>query len=557
MALDLASLKSASNDQLLHLVDRRHPEYQDNLDHWRFLEACYKGGRSWIEQNIFTYPKEGKREFAERKKRAYRFPHSKEVVSLVNKYVFKGSIERRETLPEAVKEFWGAATLLKRPIADLMSTISLWSSTFGRICVVVDNNVPETVVTEADRKASKGRTYSYFLKPMQAYDFAYDEDGELEWFMNGEFARDDSNPLTSSGAVSERFRLWTKEFTCVVTVAVKDGERIATLDPQSIREHNLGLVPVFPADHITSDELYKVDGLVEDVAYMDRTVANYLSCLDVIITDQTFSQLAIPFQGMLPTEGSSGDGEANPDDEEMTNIQVMGTKRVFAYNAEGGAAPQYISPDVAQPEMILKAVTKIVGEIYHSIGMAGERTKEDNAAGIDNSSGVAKAYDFEQLNAMLAAKARSLQNIEHNLIRLVNAWSGKVEELQEVDELVTYPQTFNVRNLADEMDNAQRMSVINAPKALRRKQMKRVANKMFPQADAAEIKEIEDDIDNDWLETPELDVAGAIGEQPTLGKGRVPGKGNSQGENNKGSVKADDKAGADKRRAKKVTQPAS
>ena len=139
----------------------------------------------------------------------------------------------------------------------------------------------------------------------------------------------------------------------------------------------------------------------------------------------------------------------------------------------------------------------------------------------------------------------------------MNAWSGKVEELQEVDELVTYPQTFDVRNLADEMDNAQRMSVINAPKALRRKQMKRVANKMFPQADAAEIKEIEDDIDNDWLETPELDVAGAIGEQPTLGKGRVPGKGNSQGENNKGSVKADDKAGADKRRAKKVTQPAS
>ena len=135
--------------------------------------------------------------------------------------------------------------------------------------------------------------------------------------------------------------------------------------------------------------------------------------------------------------------------------------------------------------------------------------------------------------------------------------SGKVEELQEVDELVTYPQTFDVRNLADEMDNAQRMSVINAPKALRRKQMKRVANKMFPQADAAEIKEIEDDIDNDWLETPELDVAGAIGEQPTLGKGRVPGKGNSQGENNKGSVKADDKAGADKRRAKKVTQPTS
>lgn len=538
MALDLSSLKSASNDQLLALVDRRHPEFGDNLDHWKFLEACYKGGRGWIEKNIFTYPKEGKNEFAERKKRAYRFPHSKEVVSLVNKYVFKGSIERREELPAPIKEFWGASTLLKRPIPDLMSSISLWTSAFGRIWVVVDNNIPPEVVTEADRKASKGRTYSYFLKPMQAYDFAYDDDGELEWFMNGEFARDDKDPLTSSGDVTEQFRIWTKEFTAVIKVAVKDGERIASVDPQSIREHNLGLVPVFPADHITSDELYKVDGLVEDVAYMDRTVANYLSCLDVIVTDQTFSQLAIPFQGMLPTEGGS---DEDPDNEEMTNVQVMGTKRVFAYNAEGGSAPVYISPDVSQPELILKTVTKIVGEIYHSIGMAGERTKEDNATGIDNSSGVAKAYDFEKLNAMLASKARSLQNIERNLVRLVNAWAGNVQELQEVEELVTYPQTFDVRNLADEMDNAQRMSVMNAPIELRRLQMKRLAAKMFPQAAEAELKTIMDDIDKEWLEAPDMDVAASLPGQPTLGKGRVPGKSNSQGENNKGSVKAKDK----------------
>jgi hypothetical protein len=277
---------------------------------------------------------------------------------------------------------------------------------------------------------------------------------------------------------------------------------------------------------------------------MDRTVVNYLSCLDVIITDQTFSQLAIPFQGMLPTEGGNDD---DPDNEEMSNVQVMGTKRVFAYNAEGGAAPQYISPDVAQPEMILKAVTKIVGEIYHSIGMAGERTKEDNATGIDNSSGVAKAYDFERLNAMLAAKARALQNVERNIVRLVNAWSGDVKELQETEELVTYPQTFDVRNLADEMDNAQRMSVMNAPKKLRRFQMQRLARKMFPQASEAEVKEIAKDIEENWLEEMELGVAAGL---PTINggktppKGRVPGKGNSQGENNKGSVKAEDKADA-------------
>lgn len=536
MSLTLASLESASSDQLLKLVKRRHPEYSGSVEHWQFLESCYKGGRDWIEQNLFTYHKEGRKEFRERKKRAYRFPHSREVISLVNKYVFKGTIERKDakSLPPHIKEFWGASTLMKRPITDFMDTVSVWTSCLGRIWIVVDNNVPAGVRSEADRKATKGRTYAYFLKPHQVYDFAYDSDGELEWFLNGEFHRDDSDPLNSTGAVTERFRLWTKEFWAVIEVTGPKNDKKAKVVDKG--EHKLGIVPIFPADHLSTDELYKAPGLIEDVAYMDRTVTNYLSNLDVIIQDQTFSQLAIPFQGLLPTAGNEDDDEEN---EELNQIQQMGHNRVFAFNAEGGSAPTFISPDVKQAGMIISAVTKIVGEIYHSIGMAGERTKEDNAAGIDNSSGVAKAYDFEKLNAMLAAKARSLQNVEKNLVRMVNAWNSDVRELEQTEDLVTYPQTFDVRNLADEMDNAQRLSVMNAPKKLRRAQMLRLAKKMFPQADDKELKAIADDIEKEWLEEPPMDLMGG---PPALGKGRVPGKKNSQGENNKGSVKADDKA---------------
>ncbi len=541
MSLTIDQLKAASSDQLLKLVDRRHPEYGDSLEHWDFLESCYRGGRGWIEKNIFTYHKEGRGEFKKRKKRAYRFPHSKEVISLVNKYIFKGSIERRpsDDLPKHIREFWGASTLLKRPIEDLMETISLWTSTFGRIWVVIDNNMPEGVQSEQQRLETGGRVYGYWIKPQQAYDFAYDEDGELAWFLNGFFARDDANPLTGSGAIEEQYRLWTKEFTAVIKVSGKGNSRRAELVGNPT-VHDLGIVPIFPADHLASEDLYKNAGLIEDVAYMDRAVANYLSNLDVIIQDQTFSQLAIPYQGLLPSEGSDDD---DPENEEMNAIQQMGTQRVFAYNAEGGSAPTFISPDVKQAGMIVATVTKIVGEIYHSIGMAGERTKEDNAAGIDNSSGVAKAYDFEKLNAMLAAKARALQNVEKNMVRLVNAWNSDVKELQDTEDYVTYPQTFDVRNLADEMDNAQRLSVMNAPKKLRQAQMTRLAKKMFPQAKEDEIEAIVKDIEDEWLKEEPLDLMPAgPGGAPTLGKGRVPGKGNSQGENNKGSVKADDKA---------------
>src|SRR5205085_359633 len=140
--------------------------------------------------------------------------------------------------------------------------------------------------------------------------------------------------------------------------------------------HDLGIVPIFPADHLDSEELYSSLGLIDEVAYLDRAVANYLSNLDVIIQDQTFSQLAIPFQGLLPSE-NNGDPEDDGSSDEQNHIQQMGTRRVFAYNAEGGAPPSFLSPDVKQAQLILQTVTKVVGEIYHSIGMAGERTKED------------------------------------------------------------------------------------------------------------------------------------------------------------------------------------
>lgn len=542
MSVTIETLRSASSDTLLAMTKRRHPDYNGAADHWDFLELSYKGGREWIEKNLFTYHKEGKTEFEKRKQRAYRFPHSREVVSLINKYVFKGTIERRDEdeLPAPVKDFWKSATLMKRPIADLMNSICTWTSTFGRIWVVVDNNVPAGVVSEADRKASKGRCYAYHLKPIDVLDLAYDEDGELEWLLNREYYRNDSDPL-SAGGLESRFRLWTKNFSVPITVSKQDGQETATLgDPT---EYNLDMVPIFPADHLDSEEAYKSTGLIDDVAYLDRTVANYLSNLDVIIQDQTFSQLAIPFQGLLPSE-SSGDPEDDGSSDEQRHIQQMGHNRVFAYNAEGGAAPQFLSPDVKQADIIMKAITKIIGEIYHSIGMAGERTKEDNAAGIDNSSGVAKAYDFEKLNAMLAAKARSLQHIEKNAIRLVLAWNGQKKELQDIEDFVTYPATFDVRNLSDEFDNAQRLSLINAAKELRRAQMKRLAEKMFPQMSPEQMKKILDEIENDWLEEPELPAVGPGA--PALGKDRAAApnaaqkgrtgagaKKNKQGENNK------------------------
>lgn len=487
-------------DELRALYERRHPEYDANVSHWRFLRASYNGGRSWFRNNIFRYIKEGDKEYADRIERAYRFNHTREVVDLVQKYLFKSDIARnREKAPKEVVDFWDRTTLSGLGIEQFMRQAGTGSSISGRVAIVVDSNMPpvDGTLSVADAKSLGARVYAYIVQTEDILDYAWDEDGDggLLWVKLRERTRNDADPFNDTGEVIERQRLWTRDGWFLLEIRVEKPAigRSKPIEKTVIVEqgtHNLGVVPVVFADHIMTDNAYFVPSLIEDIAYLDRAVANYLSNLDAIIQDQTFSQLAIPAQNLMPGE----DG--------YQKVLDLGTKRIFVYDAGQGssAKPEYMSPDPKQAGVILSVINKIINEIYHTIGLAGERTKEDNAVGIDNSSGVAKAYDFERVNSLLLSRAAICQRIENKIIELVMRWHQKTPP---AEDLVTYPETFDVMRLADELVTAEALAKIDAPKELRREQMKTLLDKMFPQLRDDLRKQIKDGIDS-WLEGEDL-----------------------------------------------------
>lgn len=492
---------SFDQQTLSRLHKRRHPEYDANKEHWDFLEACYRGGREWFGPNIFRYHKEGENEFRERVERAYRFNHTREVVDLVNKYIFRAKPHRRDDAPQSVKDFWANATREGQSIDEHIRGVSQGASTFGRTWVVVDR-IGGGGVSQAEEKEQGARTYSYTVDPQHMLDMSFDDAGELNWAFIRELHRDDENPFESSGAVSYRYRLWTRN-EWYLFKEVRKGRQVF-LELIDSNEHGLGVVPVLYADHIHSDSLYTAPSLIGDIAYQDRAVANYLSNLDAIIQDQTFSQLAMPAQNLMPGEDS------------YKKLVELGTKRIFLYDGEGGGQPFFLSPDPKQAELIITAIRQIINEIYHTVGMAGERTKQDNAAGIDNSSGVAKAYDFERVNALLTSKAASLERVEEKIAELVQRWAGETP----VDtKLVSYPDNFDVRGLADEFEIASQLSLVQAPAIIRREQMKAVREKLFPRASDSERKRMDREIDKWLLEEPlPLPSAGAISRGAGAGK---------------------------------------
>lgn len=477
--------EQALQKRLKRFVSSRHPLYEAMAAHWQFLDSTYEGGRGWFASNVFRYIKEGDKEFAARLERAFRFNHTREVVDLVDKYLFKMEIKRSpDNSSEAVKRFWKAATMNGSPIQEFMKRVSNRGSVFGRIWIVVDmTRAPGVIRTKADQRKANVRPYAYILTPLEVLDLAYGDDGMLEWALNFETRRDDKSPLYSSKAVKSRFRLWTRTETRVWELRGKgSNSTLVELEDERV-EHNLGAVPMIPHDNVISDDPYVSPSLIADVAYLDRACANYMSNLDAIIQDQTFSQLTIPADAV--------DGDANE------KLVQMGTKRIFTYKGDSTGRPEYISPDVKQAEIILKVVSKIINEIYHSVGLAGERTKEDNSQGIDNSSGVAKAYDFERVNSLLASKADSLELTERRIARLVDAWAGEGAADDELPEnLIHYPETFDVRGLHDEFSIAAQLQTIDAPEEVRREQMKSLIAKLFPQLKAEVLKEMDTALKN-------------------------------------------------------------
>jgi hypothetical protein len=499
-----------TENALRSFYDRRHPMYLELIEHWRFLFETYRGGRHWFENHIHKYHKEGTQEYKNRLDRAYRFNHTREVVDLVQKYLFKGHINRNtDEAPETVTAFWKAAMRGGAGIKTLMREASVKASIGGRTAIVVDNNFPSNVDEEGNRipvsiSAMQGhRVYAYCVPVTDILDYAWDEDGdgELLWIKLREWVRDDTDPFEAAELVEPRVRLWTRD-SWYLYQEVDEPDKTnrparGKENPKEIRsigsgKHDLGEVPVRLLDNTISADPYNAPSLIEDIAYLDRAVANYLSNLDAIIQDQTFSQLAIPAQGL------------NRGDDAYKKVLEMGTKRIFTYDAGMGsdAAPRFISPDPKQAGVILSVINKIINEIYHTVGLAGERTKEDNSVGIDNSSGVAKAYDFERVNSLLTSKAAACEEIENWMVRIVQKWHG-AETV--IDDLVSYPEGFDVLNLQDELTTAEALGKINAPEEVRRHHMRQLVEKLFPQL-KKDIKEGIIKAISEWQKPEESDA---------------------------------------------------
>lgn len=452
----------------MNVIDRRHPEYNNYIDIWNFFLEAYKGGEHFVKKHLFKYYKEGDEEYKERQARAYRENYVKKIVNIFNSYLFQEQAIR-ETKNNLLNEWLQNITGKDETINDFMRLVSLMSYVLGRVYVVVDKQtLPEEQKTGTRIDTLKAKPYVYLLYPQDILDISFDENENIRWVLVEERKRDDEDPFTSSGDVLKQYRLWT---TTEWLLFDENGEQIDS------GVHNLGVVPIIPVNNEKTDDLYYSQGLVDDVAYIDRAIFNNWSRLDTIINDQTFSQLIIPVEGVILTEN---------DEDLKEQFLTMSTKRAFLYSAQASQPPQFISPDASQAELILNTIKTQITQLYASLGLQSETGVEIKAQ-----SGVAKAYDFDKINKILSNKADNLERVEKSIIKLWRLWNG----LNDVDYVVDYPDSFDVKSLADELSLAQELSMLDISKTFDNEIKKLIVQKALPKLSSEIYEQIVKEIE--------------------------------------------------------------
>lgn len=453
------------------MLMRRHPEYSRMAPKWDFwLDSYMAPLDEYAKLYLFKNEKEGVEEYAERCKRAYRENHSKRVVDLINTYLFKEEATRN-TENELLRGFFKDADGRGKSLTQFMKSVSLFSSIAGRVYIVVDRKEPaELTGTHADTVNSS--VYCYMLLPQDVLDISFDDYGVVRWALVQEHVRDDEDPFTSSGEMKKRFRLWTKDEWFVWD----SGDENFTASGRT----GLGMVPIIPVNNEESVSDYYAPSLISDVSYLDRAIFNNYSRLDVIVNEQTFSQLIFPIEAALT---SSVVDDAKLRSEMMT----LAANRILFYSASSEAKPAYISPDASQAEFILSMLQHQTKQLYASIGLQNEASSEAK----DYKSGLSKSYDFDKLNKLLASKADNLEQAEAEIFKIFKKWKA----IEDVEIEVDYPEEFDVKTLAQEIMLAQELSLLDISQKFIKEVFKKVVAKALPKATKEVLDEINKEID--------------------------------------------------------------
>lgn len=462
------------------LSKKVHPLYDENKDKWDFyMDSAIGGDNICNNNNIFEHRLEDSEDYENgvsgRVDRAYYLNFCDTIPSIYNSYIFRENVTRPPD--DILAPFRQNADGRNMTISDLVKKAGYYASICGAIHALVDippTNKDMKNLSKADLKNGKMNPYVSLVFPSQLVDWSVDAWGNLRWIVIRSVYYKDDDP-TQERVEEEHYKLITRTDW---RIEDKDGNPVQLADgmPNS-GKNEWGIIPLVTMYHKDINDDRVGESMLKDIAYINRAILNWCSCMDEQIERQTFSQLVIPDDGSMAEEKEEG---GDP-------LWRVGTSSVWTFPADAGQPPQFISPNTANISTIWNIVLDHIKEIYRIAKLLG-----GTGDLYVSQSGRASQIGFQGVNSALAEKALSYEKFENDLNRLVYLFYNK--DISSFDP-VKYPSSFDVSALADELDSYMKIMERNFSPTLNKTLQKNIARKSIPLASESLRKVIESEID--------------------------------------------------------------
>jgi hypothetical protein len=430
------------------VVYRRKGAYAARERQIRINLLGLEGGRPYVNNRLSRFAGEteidwvgGRRpdgsQSTGRLQQTHAFPYLGRIAGKINQYVFNKQPERRKADAAILKDI----TRDGKSINDVMREVSDYTFACGWCWLGVDSPARKedgTQYTLQEKDALKIRPYWQVYSPLDVLDWYFNERGELEWIKTQRMEQDDSSPASvpipvrvvsvwERGLVTEyrvnessdkRFRTGRRMVITAIEIPLTDSSGNA-----------LARVPFVLAGSpseksIAFDDLESINRTIMDLGSVDR--ANFFNA--------NYPQLVLPASLM---QRCISDGYARSIEE--VGKLVLGFKYPITLE-RGDPEPKYLMPDPAALKGGADRISALKSELFQVVGLSLEQESRQVA------SAEAKAWDFLDVAAVMAARAELLEDVERKAIALSALWDSSFQVWEP-----KYNRDFDVGNFKDEV----------------------------------------------------------------------------------------------------------
>ena len=406
-------------------IELTHKDYNENVNRWEYFIRSYNGGFDYmVGQYLNRYNLELDNEFNQRLANTPVDNHCKNIVQIYSSFLFRvkpsrvfGSIENDPSLESFLKD----ADLEGNSFDTVMKQAQNYSSIYGHVFLILDK--PKVVTnTRAEELEQDIRPYISILTPENVLDWNFKRE------LNGKYSLDFlkiREEVDKDGG--SYYRLWYPDR--VDTVYMEDrGTEPQTIDTAT---NQIGRIPAVILYNSKSHKRGVGQSDLTDIADLQKSIYNEYSEIEQLIRLTNHPSL-VKTPGV---NASAGAGAVIEMPEEM----------------DSNLKPYLLQPSGQNLNSIMESITNKVNAIHriaHTDAVRGTKQQV--------SSGIALQTEFELLNARLSEKADNLQITEENIFRCFAMFQNS-----QFDGEIDYPDSFNIRDYATDLNFYQMAKAIN------------------------------------------------------------------------------------------------